>query len=89
MFTDKDLIRARSLTRPVTILESSAPPAAGGLSASVENGKVQITTWIPEQEITVVLSVRELFDLRHFLNAVIDAGLNGTEYPDAFIGDRK
>lgn len=89
MFTDKELARARTLTRPVTILESSAPAAAGGLSAAVENGKVQITAWIPEQEITVVLSLRELFALRHFLNATIEAGLDGSDYPAAFIGDRK
>ena len=89
MFTDKELARARTLTRNTTILESSAPAAAGGLSAAVINGKVQVTIWIPEQEITVVLSLRELFDLRDFLNNVVDAGLNGTAYPDAFIGERK
>jgi hypothetical protein len=88
MFTQEELTRARTLERNVTILEQSAPAAAGGLSASVINGKVQVTAWIPEQEITVVLSLRELHALRYFLNATVEAALNGTDYPAAFIGDR-
>ena len=89
MFTEKDLERARTLTRNVTILESSAPAVAGGLSAAVIDGQVQVTAWISEQEITVVLSVRELFDLRGFLNNVVDANMNGTDSPAAFIVNRK
>ncbi len=89
MFTQEELTRARTLERNVTILEQSAPAAAGGLSASVINGKVQVTAWIPEQEITVFLSLRELHALRYFLNATVEAAMNGTDYPAAFIGDRK
>lgn len=89
MFTQEELTRARTLNRSVTILDKSAPDAAGGLSAAVIDGNVQVTAWIPTQEITVVLSVREVHALRYFLNATVEAAMNSTDYPAAFIGDRK
>lgn len=89
MFSGTDLVRLATLKRNTTILEQTAPSSAGGLSAAVITDQVHLTTWVPEQEITIVLTVEEVFELRRFLNAVVDAALQGAEYPHAFIGSRK
>ncbi|MFZ4539139.1 hypothetical protein [Propionivibrio sp.] len=89
MFTPAELARVATLKRNTTILQQTAPASAGGLSAAVISGKVQLTTWIPEQEITIALTVQEVFALRCFLNMVVDAVINGTDYPDAMIGRRQ
>ena len=41
------------------------------------------------REITIELTAREVFDLRHFLNAVVDSVMEGSEFPVSFIGCRR
>ena len=89
MFSPDELARAAKLKRNTTILEQTAPASAGGVSASVIGGNVRLTAWIPEQEISIELTAREVFDLRYFLNAVVDAVMTGSEFPASFIGCRR
>ncbi|MFZ4539729.1 hypothetical protein [Propionivibrio sp.] len=89
MFTPSERARFATFKRNTTILEQTAPASAGGLSVAVISGKVRLTTWIPEQEITIALTIREMFALRCFFNMVVDAVINGTDYPDAMIGRRQ
>lgn len=89
MFTASDLARLANLKRNTTIIEQAAPADAGGFCAAVIDRNVQLSTWTKEQEIVIVLTAREVFELRNFLNAVVDATMTGTAYPDACLGGRK
>lgn len=89
MFTTSDLARLATLKRNTTIIEQTAPAAAGGFCASVIDHNVQLSTWTKEQEIVIVLTPSEVFELRNFLNAVVDATMTGAAYPDACLGSRK
>ena len=88
MITASDLERLANLKRNTTIIEQTAPADAGGLCAAVIDGKVQLSTWTKEEEIVIVLTNKELFDLRNFFNAVFDSAMNGAACPDACLGGR-
>lgn len=89
MLTPDDLARLATLKRNTTILESTAPASAGGVSVAMIGDAVRLSTWTSDYEIDIDLTVQEVFALRDFLNAVVDAALNGTDYPAACLGSRK
>lgn len=71
-----------------TIIEPTAPFAAGGLCAAVINGRLRISAWADDREIAIELTASEIFQLRHFLNLVIDASMTGASMPPAFLRGR-
>lgn len=89
MLAKENINQSQVIKRNVTLLGNAAPAAAGGLSAAVVDGQMRVTVWIPEQEISVVLSARELSELKYFLNTFFAALIDGTDYPKTFFGDRR
>ena len=88
MFTATDLARLAKLKRNTTIIEPSAPAEAGGFCAAIVDDKVELSTWTKEQEIVIVLTMSDVFSLRNFLNALVDARTSNTPYPEACLRGR-
>lgn len=82
------ITRLAGLKRNTSIIEPGAPPDAGGFCAAVINGRVEFATWDSCNETIIILSASEAFALRHFLNSLVDATMNGGPMPEAVMRGR-